>query len=44
MAARGLLGGACVVPGQTPGEPAVLDVTYWDHLPLLCQVQDATPR
>jgi hypothetical protein len=40
IVARGPLSGQCVVPGQTAGEAAVLDVTYWDHLPLLCEVRE----
>jgi len=28
----------CHVPGATPGEPPVMDAVYWDHRPVLCEV------
>lgn len=31
--------GSCVVPGATPDEPDVMDVVYWDHKPVICDVE-----
>ncbi len=31
--------GGCVIPGETAGVPAIWDVVYFDHLPVLCDLQ-----
>jgi len=31
--------GSCVVVGATEGVPPVLETSYWDHRPLLCEVE-----
>lgn len=31
--------GGCVIPGVTPGEPTVWDVVYWDHEPVVCDLE-----
>ncbi|TNE48497.1 MAG: hypothetical protein EP343_15515 [Deltaproteobacteria bacterium] len=36
------LTGSCVVPGVSPDEPDVMDIVYWDHKPVICDV--AVPR
>lgn len=32
--------GGCVHPGVTPGEEAVWDTVYWDHVPVVCALTD----
>ena len=38
VASNALVGG-CVVPGVTEGEPPVWDVVYWDHAPVVCELE-----
>lgn len=35
--------GACEVPGVTEGVPAILDATYFDHRPIVCQLGGDRP-
>jgi len=33
------LSGGCVVPGVSEGQPAVTDLTYFDHHPVVCTIE-----
>jgi hypothetical protein len=31
--------GGCVIPGSSPGTEPVLDSIYWDHRPVVCELE-----
>ena len=36
--------GSCQVPGVTPGVPDVIDAVYFDHKPVVCELEGVSPE